>query len=92
MAFRSKDGQEFSNPHMARHNDYRIDAGKIPGKPAVDEQKDITSDPEAMECVNKLKELGYSADDVAEAMEGEQPNAGAEATKAAGMQMPQIGR
>jgi hypothetical protein len=56
----------------------------------------ITDNPEAMKCVDDLKSMGYTADDVAQAMGDEdqsQPggDGGAMATKAAPMQIPSMG-
>lgn len=56
----------------------------------------ITDNPEAMKCVDTLKQLGYTADDVAQAMGDEDQSqaggdGGAMATKAAPMQIPSMG-
>lgn len=56
----------------------------------------ITDNPQAMQCVDQLKSMGYTADDVAQAMGDEdqsQPSGdgGAMATKAAPMQIPSMG-
>jgi len=56
----------------------------------------ITDNPQAMQCVDQLKQMGYTADDVAQAMGDEdqsQPSGdgGAMATKAAPMQIPSMG-
>lgn len=56
----------------------------------------ITDNPQAMKCVDDLKQMGYTADDVAQAMGDEdksQPggDGGAMATKAAPMQIPSMG-
>ena len=51
---------------------------------------DITQNPDAMECIDKLKSMGYTADDVAQAMgdDTQQADQGAAATSAAPMQLP----
>jgi hypothetical protein len=56
----------------------------------------ITDNPQAMQCVDQLKQMGYTADDVAQAMgddDQSQPSGdgGAMATKAAPMQIPSMG-
>lgn len=56
----------------------------------------ITDNPEAMKCVDDLKQMGYTADDVAQAMGDEDQaqggsDGGAMATKAAPMQIPSMG-
>jgi len=55
----------------------------------------ITDNPQAMKCVDDLKAMGYTADDVEQAMGGgdDQPqgDGGAMATKAAPMQIPSMG-
>lgn len=96
MAYKSKDGSEFTNASGMRHHNLRIDAGavKMPGQPAdggQDEPKDIHDDPEAMECISKLKDLGYTAEDVESAMNEESEPSGQEATMAAGKGLPSIG-
>lgn len=59
-------------------------------KPADDAQpKSLESDPKAMALVDQLKQMGYSGQDVAQAMDGgDQGQGGMEATKAAPMAIP----
>jgi hypothetical protein len=56
----------------------------------------IDQNPEAIECVDKLKQMGYTADDVEQAMGGgddqqQGGDGGAMATGAAKMQIPSMG-
>jgi hypothetical protein len=54
----------------------------------------ITDNPQAMQCVDQLKQMGYTADDVAQAMGGDEQSGGdggAMATSAAPMQIPSMG-
>ena len=55
------------------------------------QSKDITQDAQAMHLVDQLKQMGYTADDVAQAFDaGDQSQApsGASATAAAPLQIP----
>ncbi len=56
----------------------------------------ITDNPDAMQLVDQLKQMGYSADDVAQAMGDDDQSQsggdnGAMATKAAPLQIPSMG-
>lgn len=53
----------------------------------------IDQNPEAMQCIDKLKQMGYSADDVEQAMGGgdDDQDSGKMATAAAPMQIPSMG-
>lgn len=56
----------------------------------------ISDNPQAMQLVDQLKQMGYTADDVAQAMGDEDQSqsggdGGAMATKAAPMQIPSMG-
>jgi len=93
---------------MKGSSDYRMTANTPPDmnsssdptqKPASTEQsgtpQPIDQNPQAMQCVDQLKQMGYTADDVAQAMGGndQQPggDGGTMATKAAPMQIPSMG-
>jgi len=56
----------------------------------ADQPKSIQDDPKAMQCVDDLKSMGYTADDVAQAMGPEEApmDSGKEATQAAPLQIP----
>ena len=58
-------------------------------------QQPITDNPQAMKCVDDLKQMGYTADDVAQAMgdedQSQSASNGAAATAAAPMQIPSMG-
>jgi hypothetical protein len=56
----------------------------------------ITDNPQAMQLVDQLQQMGYTADDVAQAFDAESQSqgggdGGAMATKAAPMQIPSMG-
>jgi hypothetical protein len=90
---------------MKGNSNYRMQANSPTGSTAdIGSQPDsttsapqpITDNPQAMQCVDQLKQMGYTADDVAQAMGDEdqsQPSGdgGAMATKAAPMQIPSMG-
>jgi len=83
----ANDGTQFSSGMASTHHNARLAAGTV--QPANQQPKSIQDDPKAMGLVNQLKALGYTGDDVAQAMEGEQPmDQSAEATKAAPLQIP----
>lgn len=95
MAYKSKDGREFSNRPMAVQHNTRLgsmapDKSEPASQEAKEGEKDITSDPRAMQLVDELQKMGYTADDVAEAMGGQEQemDQGKEATMAAPMQIP----
>lgn len=96
MAQPANDGTMFTNG-MARNRHNRKLAAQGMGKPAepapdnqdhAEPAEPIEQNPEAMDCINKLKDMGYTADDVAQAMSDE----GQEATEAAPLQLPGVPR
>jgi Holliday junction resolvasome RuvABC DNA-binding subunit len=87
MAFPGKDGKSYGSQMQAfQAKPAMPDAG---ADPAMDKPP-ITENPEAMAAVDKLKELGYTGEDVEQAMGGaaDEMDNGAEATKAAPLQIP----
>jgi hypothetical protein len=91
---------------MKGSSNYRMQANTAPSDMSDTSAQDasgqqttpqpITDNPQAMQCVDQLKQMGYTADDVAQAMGDEdqsQPSGdgGAMATKAAPMQIPSMG-
>lgn len=91
MARKANDGTEFTNQMAVNHHNARLAAGTVKPmtKPAPDQQKSIEDDPVAMRAVETLKRLGYTGEDVEQAMGGDQQQGGGEeATRAAGMQIP----
>ncbi len=95
MAYLAHDKTPFTNASDMRHHNNRIAAGTVKpdSQPGGQDggQKDIHDDPEAMECISKLKELGYTAEDVESAMNEESAPSGEEATMAAPKGLPSIG-
>lgn len=97
MAFKAKDGSEHTNMMTANRANARFDA-RPKGAPVSDpgsdsgQPKSIEDDPEAMQAIDVLKQKGYTADDVAQAMGGDDQSAlmdsGSEATQAAPLQIP----
>lgn len=83
MNFTANDGSKHGSQMQA------YQASQTPAAP-TDAPKDIESDPHAMQLVDELKQMGYTADDVAKAMGDDQDASpgGQEATKAAPMQIP----
>jgi Holliday junction resolvasome RuvABC DNA-binding subunit len=69
MAYKAKDGAEFTNlPQLKRHELRLGDSKPVQDTDSdQDAQKDITQDPEAMDCVEKLKSLGYTGEEVEQA-------------------------
>ena len=100
MAWKSSDGQQFTNRMSQKMHDASIGgqkpAAKVPdiqsaADPDADNQQPkITDDPAAMKLVDQLQQMGYTADDVSEAMGGmdQEASGGQEAAKAAPMQIP----
>lgn len=88
---------------MKGSSDYRMQANTPtddPSQPADQSSNStpqpITDNPQAMQMVDQLKQMGYNADDVAQAMGDEDQSraggdGGAMATKAAPMQIPSMG-
>ena len=84
---------------MKGSSDYRMTANTpmdSPQSAAPDSStpQPISQNPEAMECVDKLKQMGYTADDVEQAMGGgddQGGDTGQMATGAAKMQIPSMG-
>lgn len=92
---------------MKGNSDYRMmantpmDSGDSSMKPTASSTPDgsapqpIDQNPQAMQCIDQLKQMGYTADDVEQAMGGGddqvQGDGGAMATKAAPMQIPSMG-
>jgi hypothetical protein len=88
-----------SNYRMQANAPMNMSTGDQPTASAGDNSQSpqpIADNPQAMQCVDQLKQMGYTADDVAQAMGDEdqsQPSGdgGAMATKAAPMQIPSMG-
>jgi len=89
MQFKANDG----SMHPSQMKAYEA-SQKPAAKPmgAGDAPKSIQDDPKAMGLVNQLAQMGYSGDDVAQAMDqagGEASmDSGKEATQAAPLQIP----
>ena len=67
MAFEGKGGKKFTNADSMRsHNAMTSAPPSAP--PEQQGPPPIESDPEAMQCVDILKQKGYTADDVEQAM------------------------
>jgi len=102
MAYKATDGQPFTNRMAMKMHDASLRGmEKAPTAPpakvskpgAEDQPPSITDNPQAMRMVDQLQQMGYTADDVAEAMGGETDQqqgmtSGQEATAAAPMQIP----
>jgi hypothetical protein len=90
MQFPGKDGKSYGSQMQAsaaKPSPSAPDPGAQPGG----DKPPITDNPEAMQAVDTLKQLGYTADDVEQAMGGgydQMGDMGAEATKAAPLQIP----
>ena len=73
MAYKAKDGSEFTNLPQLKKHELRLGSAKpvvsqdTDGDQDSEAPKDISSDPEAMECIEKLKSLGYTAEEVEQA-------------------------
>ena len=84
---------------MKGSSNYRMSANTPPmdsdqPAPTSSAPQPIDQNPEAMECVDKLKQMGYTADDVEQAMGGgddQGGDTGQMAAKAAPMQIPSMG-
>jgi hypothetical protein len=89
---------------MKGSSNYRMSANTPTGasqdgaSPAPNDtsQQPITDNPQAMQLVDQLQQMGYTADDVAQAFDAESQSqgggdGGAMATKAAPMQIPSMG-
>ncbi len=90
---------------MKGSSDYRMTANTPPSmddssaqmKPSGDQSpQPISQNPQAMKCIDDLKAMGYTADDVEQAMGGgddqdQGGDNGAMATKAAAVQIPSMG-
>jgi hypothetical protein len=90
MQFPAKDGSMHPSQKQA------FDAGSKPAAASSDDgsqPQPITDNPEAMQCIDKLQQMGYTADDVAQAMDADsgQDQSGQQATQAAPMQIPSMG-
>lgn len=95
---------------MKGSSNYRMSANMAPGmsdtpsstdgsanssSPSTDPQP-ITDNPQAMQLVDQLQQMGYTADDVSQAMDAEDQSqgggdGGAMSTKAAPMHIPSMG-
>ena len=87
----ANDGTMFGGGMGARQHNATLDAKPPAAKPAGDDSaqpKSIMDDPKAMQCVDELKQMGYTADDVAQAMGDDQMGGGQAATQAAPLQIP----
>lgn len=100
------DGTDFGSASQAlnRHNRKLQRSGfKAPASNSYgddgsdqDQPQPITDNQEAMECVDKLQQMGYDADDVAQAFESlsgddqdsDDQSAGSASTQAAPLQIP----
>ena len=88
MQFRGKSGTMYPNQMQASS-----DAGDSSAPDQSGARQPITDNPEAMQCVDKLQQMGYTADDVEQAMGGgdDQGQAPAAPAKAAPMSIPSMG-
>lgn len=92
----ANDGMQFGGGMGMRQHNAALSA-KPAAKP-VDQadggggQKPLAENPQAMQLVDQLKQMGYSGDEVAQAMDGgekeQSQSGGQEATQAAPMQIP----
>jgi hypothetical protein len=103
------DGTDFGSASLAmgRHNrklqrsGYKAPASSSYGDDGSEQDQDqpqpITDNQDAMECVDKLQQMGYTADDVAQAFESlsgedqdtdQDASSGAASTQAAPLQIP----
>ena len=104
MAYRAKDGQDYSLMSKVRSVNASMDAKSqgdikknLPDATTDDQAQpqDITQDAKAMDLVDQLKQMGYTGEDVEKAMgDGmnmQQSPDGAAAAKAAPLQIPGLG-
>ena len=87
MQFKATDGS--SHPSQMK----AYDASQQSSAPADNAPKSIMDDPKAMKCVDDLKQMGYTAEDVEQAMGGSDTDdqsqmGGQAATAAAPLQIP----
>ncbi len=91
MAFKANDGSQHTNYSSYKSANAKMASmpTKAPAAAAPDDQggpPPIESDPEAMQCVETLKQKGYTADDVEMAMgQSEQQEAPPPAAAGPGM-------
>jgi hypothetical protein len=103
MTKRALDGTEFTNQMGVNRHNARLKAQnyKAPAQADDADQQDqtqpddpqsIENDPRAMQCIDELKQMGYTADDVAAAMgddsDADTSDSGDAATQAAAIQLP----
>jgi len=108
MAQNALDGTPFSSGFARNRHNNKLKAKGFKPAPAdpqddqvdpgteQDQPQDITQDPKAMQLVDELKSMGYTADDVAQAFDADsdqdqdqsQGGAGSAATSAASLQLP----
>jgi hypothetical protein len=108
MAWKADDGSEHTNrmTMVSKNSSLKArkdDASKPPASPSQDPKaagadpmgsKDLSSDPQALQLVDALKQMGYTGDQVADAMDGggDVDNAGSvsngSAAQAAPLQIP----
>ena len=90
MQFKANDGSSHPSQMKAYEASQKPAAAPDAAAPP-DQPKSIQDDPQAMQLVDQLKTMGYSGDDVAQAMGDNdtmpQPS-GQEATQAAPLQIP----
>ena len=91
MAYKGSDYQMQANTPPSMDDQSQPDAASSNSSP-----QPITDNPQAMKCIDDLKQMGYTADDVEQAMGGgddQQPggDGGKMATAAAPMQIPSMG-
>jgi hypothetical protein len=91
MRFKANDGSYHGSQRAAFEHGQKPVASK-PDDGAVEDHGGIKDDPEAMQAIDLLKSKGYSPEDVADCMRDESydddQSRGAEATKAAPLQIP----
>ena len=93
MQFKAKDGSSHPS-QMKAYEASQKPAAPPAADPAAppDAPKSIQDDPQAMQLVDQLQQMGYTADDVEQAMGGGDDQAamqgGAAATAAAPLQIP----
>jgi hypothetical protein len=90
MQFRSSTGSKHTSQLGAYQASQKPPAPAAGGDASADKPS-IQDNPEAMQCIDQLKQMGYTAEDVSQAMdEGGGMDGGAEATKAAPLQIPGV--
>jgi hypothetical protein len=97
MAHTAQDGSQFTNRMSMNARNSSLAANPSQSAPSQSDQsntpKSIQDDPKAMQLVDQLKQMGFTGDDVAQAMDGDDQQqsddqGGQQATQAAPLQIP----